>query len=345
MVRTLLQVPLSLKLLVANGVLMGAAVATGAGMGRADPIPGEPGGTVLIGMILLGMIGINWVLVKIALGPLKGLQEAADRVSRGDLGGRVPASPVADRALLRLISTFNEMVEATARTREARDRLSRDLLEAGERDRKALAEALLSGPAQTLSTTLLLLRRGNSGEDVPGLAADGVREALEELRRISAALHPPELDELGLANALRALIRSRLESRGIETDVEVDGTDRGLPPRLRLAAFRLIQEAVEMAARIPGVGAVALWLRREGSSLLVHVRLSGLLVEPGDRELSGAGESGLGSGLHRMFERSRLLGGDMEIQGGPGPETAILIRIPVDEAPAPAPVPSAAVPA
>jgi signal transduction histidine kinase len=327
MIRKLLQVPLGFKLMVANGVLLAAAVLAGVGLERADPFPGEVGGLAVIGGILTGMIGINWVLVKIALGPLKGLQEAADRVSRGDLEARIPHSPVADRALLNLTETFNQMVDATARTQGARDRLSRDLLAEGERDRKALAEELLAGPAQTLSTALLLLRRSDGGSDSRRMAADVLKEALEELRRISAALHPPELDELGLANALRALVRARIESRGIGTEVVVEGTEEGLPPGMRLGAFRLLQEGVETAARLGGLRAVKLWLRKDGSFLLAHVGLGGI----GNRAEGGAG-SGLDESLHRMFERTRLLGGEMEVQRGPGSELSILIRLPLEEA-------------
>jgi two-component system, NarL family, sensor histidine kinase UhpB len=325
MIRSLLQVPLGLKLVVANGILLAAAVVVGAGMGRAEPLPGEVGGFVVIGGILTGMIGINWILVKIALGPLKGLQQAADRVSRGNLEARVPHSPVADPALLHLTRTFNQMVDATARTQEARDRLSRDLLAAGERDRKALAEELLSGPAQTLSTALLLLRRSDGGADSRGLGADVLRGALEELRRISAALHPPELDELGLANALRALTRARIESRGIGTEVVVEGTEEGLPSGVRLGAFRLLQEGVETAARLKGLRAMKLWLRKDGPFLLAHVGMRGA----GDGDGTGLG---MGEGLHRMFERTRLLGGEMEVQAGPGSELSILIRLPLEEA-------------
>lgn len=328
MIRSLLQVPLGFKLVVANGVLLAAAALAGAGMGRADPLSGGVGGFIVIGSILTGMIGINWVLVKIALGPLKGLQEAADGVSRGDLETRVPHSPVADPALLNLIETFNQMVDATARTQENRDRLSRDLLAAGERDRKALAEELLSGPAQTLSTALLFLRRSDGGADSRGLAAEALREALEELRRISAALHPPELDELGLANALRALIRARIESRGIGTEVVVEGAEEGLPSGVRLGAFRLLQEGVETAARLEGLRTMKLWLRKDGPFLLAHVGLGG--VGDGD----GIGPE-MGEGLHRMFERTRLLGGDMEVQSDPGSELSVLIRVPLEEAPSP----------
>lgn len=332
MIRSLLQVPLGFKLVVANGVLLVATALAGAGMGRAAPLPGEVGGFVVIGGILAGMIGVNWVLVKIALGPLNGLQEAADRVSRGDLEARVPHSPVADPALLHLTRTFNQMVDATARTQAARDRLSRDLLAAGERDRKALAEELLSGPSQTLSAALLLLRRSDGRADSRDLAAEVLKEALEELRRISAALHPPELDELGLANALRALIRTRIESRGIGTEVVVEGTEEGLPSGVRLEAFRLLQEGVETAARLKGLRAMKLRLRKDGRFLLAQVGLGG----------DGDGiELGMGEGLHRMFERTRLLGGEMEVQAGPDSELSILIRLPLEEARTP-PEPSAA---
>ena len=334
MIRTLLQVPLSAKLLLANGVLLAAAAGVGAWMGRAGSPTGEPAALVVLSVIVLGMFGINWILVRIALAPVKRLEEAAVRVSGGDPDVQVPASPVADRSLRRLTGTFNEMVHSLGRLHRERDRLSQDLLAAGEQERKALAQELLSGPAQTLSTTLLLLRRNGSGGGDGAQAAESVRGALEELRRISAALHPPELNELGLATALRALTRSRLESREIQTQVKVEGTETGVPEKIRLGAFRLIQEAVEIAARMPRLDRVSLWLRKDGPSLLIHVSLAGLPPNLSPEALPAERESGLGSGLHRMVERARLMGGDVRIQGGPGPELAILVRLPVAEAPA-----------
>jgi two-component system, NarL family, sensor histidine kinase UhpB len=334
MIRTLLQVPLSAKLLLANGALLAAAAGVGAWMGRAGSPTGEPAALAVLSVIVLGMFGINWILVRIALAPVKRLEEAAVRVSGGDPDVQVPASPVADRSLQRLTRTFNEMVHSLGRLHRERDRLSQDLLAAGEQERKSLAQELLSGPAQTLSTTLLLLRRNGSGDGDGAQAAESVRGALEELRRISAALHPPELNELGLATALRALTRSRLESREIQTQVKVEGTEKGVPEEIRLGAFRLIQEAVEIAARIPRLDRVSLWLRKDGPSLLIHVSLAGLPPNLSPEALPEERESGLGSGLHRMVERARLMGGDVRIQGGPGPELAILVRLPVTEAPA-----------
>lgn len=333
MIRYLLQIPLSVKLLVANGVLIAAAAATGVAFGRADPAVDGAFALVLLLAILLVMIGVNSLLVKIALGPVRRMGEAAERVSRGNLDTLVPPSPVADRSLGRLIDTFNDMVSSVRRTREVRDRLVRDLLAAGERDRKVLADELLAGPSQSLSTTLLLLRRHRSeGDESAGLAAESVREALEELRRISAALHPPELDELGLAPALRVLVRSRLESRGIPCRVEVKGRGGDLPRELRLAVFRLVQEGVEIPAAFPDLTSASLALRRNEDALVILLAFRAHGAEDGMEHAPGARPRGLAGTLRRMEERARLLGGTLDVRAAPEGETELRIRIPIQEA-------------
>lgn len=346
MIRTLLQVPLAAKLLVANGVLLGAAAAAGFWIGRAQSLLEEPFGFALLAIIVPGMIGINSLLVKVALGPVKVLEETAARVARGEQEARAPSSPVADPSLRRLTETFNDMLEAGSRTGASRDLLARELLEAAERDRRLLAEELLAGPAQTLSATLLLLGGNGGARQAAPAATAAVRETLEQLRRISAALHPPELHEIGLATALRALVRSRLESRGIQVEVEVEGTERGVPSAARLGAYRLVQEAVDLAAQLPPPARFQLWLRREGRSLLTHVVLARADGPPDASHGSARPEDPaviqgaqratapirLPEGAaRRMVERARLLGGDLRVEPGPsGSEIAILVRLPVE---------------
>jgi hypothetical protein len=74
---------------------------------------------------------------------------------------------------------------------------------------------------------------------------------------------------------------------------------------------------------------VSLWLRKDGPSLLIHVALAGLPPELSPQALPELRDRGLGTGLHRMVERARLMAGDVKIHGGPGPELAILVRLPV----------------
>jgi two-component system, NarL family, sensor histidine kinase UhpB len=330
-IRRLLRIPLFLKLVVGNGILLAAAAGTGVALGRADPgTVGVGGSLVILLMILLGMIGVNGLLVKLALGPLEHLSQAADRVAKGELGVRVRPPAQADGALRRLFRTFDRMLLSMERSRETRDGLARDLLEAGEHDRRLLSGEILGGSAQSLSTALLLLGGSRAGEADRDPAASAVREALEDLRRISALLHPPELADLGLATALRALMRSALEAKGVPCRVEVGGDGAGLREELSVGAFRIVQEGVALAGRIPELNAAALRLRRTRSVLLIRLELSGVpssfLVGAG----TGWREVGMRAILRRMTERARLLGGTLGIATDQRSCLAVRIRLPLE---------------
>jgi len=330
MLRSLLRVPLTLKLLVANGLFLAAAAMTGTAFG--PPGPGGPGvesHLLPFLIILLVMVGVNGLLVRIALGPLKQLELAAARVRRGDLRTRVRPSPVADRAFRGVFRAFNQMVRSLQRTGAARDELARDLLEASEQDRKILAAELLGGAAQDLSTALLLLREAPQPDrdpDASGAVAT-VRSALHELRRIASELHPPELEDLGLATAIRALVRSGVESRGVRCTVAVGADARRVPPGISLEIFRLIQESIGLAGRFPELEGFRMRLRATESVLFV--RLEFLEADP---SLRGGGWAGLDAEavLRRMAERARLLGGGMRLgarPGGTGRRPALTVRL------------------
>ena len=56
-------------------------------------------------------------------------------------------------------------------------------------------------------------------------------------------LHPPLLDELGLALALRSYVNTFSQRSGIAVDLSLPTIDR-LPGEVELALFRVIQEAL-----------------------------------------------------------------------------------------------------
>jgi signal transduction histidine kinase len=187
------------------------------------------------------------------------------------------------------------------------------LLDAGEREGRARSRALHGGPGQTLAVARLLLGQlaGRlEDDDARQLAevSELLGDALAELRRLEHALHPPTLDDLGLAPALRWLLRegagASLPDAELVLDTQAeeragDGEralyrstedllhavrEAGAPaPRLRLHGRGAV---LRLAAR--GEGLVEAWARRDPELLLARLRLEGcggrLFVAPaGDR--------------------------------------------------------------
>src|SRR5438270_1826751 len=121
LLRAILGIPLQLKLLGANLVILGIAVFVL--LGPFHPSPGRLTDVlVVVGALLVGALA-NLALVRVALRPITTLEHVARRVSEGRFSERVPASIVADRDLAQLSTTMNDMLDKLAAGRERMRRL------------------------------------------------------------------------------------------------------------------------------------------------------------------------------------------------------------------------------
>ena len=116
----ILGVPLEMKLLGANLIIMLAAVTMLFG-----PIELETTrmtDALLVVTALAAASLVNVALVRLALRPLKSLTQVAWLVSQGLLGARVPASMMADRELTQLSRTINQLLDDIVAQRDKLDR-------------------------------------------------------------------------------------------------------------------------------------------------------------------------------------------------------------------------------
>ncbi|HLH38189.1 MAG TPA: histidine kinase [Bryobacteraceae bacterium] len=144
------------------------------------------------------------------------------------------------------------------------------LLKLHDRERRELCRELHANAAQQIAALQLkleLLMQGNS--PLPPKAAQVLAECCSiagecarEIRRICYSLHPPLLDEMGLAAALR----SRPEVRKIAAHLP-ESLPR-LSPEREIAIFRMIEEALPRISRLS--------LTRKGRSLIVELDLPAL---------------------------------------------------------------------
>src|SRR5687768_17899699 len=131
--RVLLEVPLEIKLLGANLIILGVAVLVLFG-----PIHLHPGRLTDVYVVVAALIlsaAVNFALVRLALRPVNALERVARLVSEGRLAERVPESIVADRELTRLLTTINEMLDSLAAGRERMRKLGAEVVYAEERER------------------------------------------------------------------------------------------------------------------------------------------------------------------------------------------------------------------
>lgn len=335
----LLGLPLFLKVLFANCVV----VLLGVGLGTwftltfvADPTGAVhwPAVAVMLVVGFAGSVLINAAVLSLALQPLHALERTVDRVAAGDLSARAQPVLFRDPDVERLGETLNTMLDVLGEHRGLLQKLSEQVLEAQEDERKRIARELHDETAQSLTTLLIrlkILERARSAEEMGGQIEElrGLTlQTLEAVRKLAVELRPATLDDLGLVAALEAYTEgyaSRIPLATMEFSAQgFDDQDGRLPPQLELVLYRVVQEALTNAAKHSSARNVRVELRRNSSEVVARVLDdgSGFAVE----EMMRSRERGLG--LFGMQERLALVRGSLSIDSGPGQGTRIEARVP-----------------
>jgi signal transduction histidine kinase len=173
------------------------------------------------------------------------------------------------RALGRQVGSALQQAELTSQLEERTDelaRLSTRLVEQHEDERKRLARELHDETGQLFSAMRMEVGALNG---VPGAAEvaarmDGlVTAGLTSLRRVTAALRPSLLDDLGLLSAIRSLVAQVAREGLVQATLHAPDTLDAMPRERELALFRAAQEGITNVLR-----------HAQGSQLLVTLRIN-----------------------------------------------------------------------
>ena len=322
---TALRVPLMIKLLGANVLALALVVA----VVFAHP-PALPSVSVVVLAVIGGLLVFGG-LAAVALLPLRGIEAVASRVWRGDFGARVDASPVADRDMKRIGTTFNLLLDGLVTDRSRVQALATAVIDAGDRERASLARELHDSTAQQLAAIVLQLSAAARDSTDPALAQrlemirEQAKETLEEVRLLSHTVHPRVLDDLGLAAALKKLGREVAEASKLEVDVAATD-ERNIPPAAAAVLYRVAQAAVHNVVK--HAHARHLELRLTGmpgeNRAVLEVSDDGVGFDVADAEKRRPG-----MGLFTMRERVALAGGQFDIESSPSEGTRIIASVPV----------------
>ncbi|MDE2441926.1 MAG: cache domain-containing protein, partial [Betaproteobacteria bacterium] len=149
-----------------------------------------------------------------------------------------------------------------------------------------------------------------------------LNETLGEVRRISHALRPAILDDLGLLAALDHLGREFSDRTGLAVSVVHHGSGGVWTPAVATTLFRIAQEALGNVER--HAGAVSVHIVTEQS--VDELRMA--IVDDGHGFDSAASGVTDGIGLHNMRERAIALRGSLAIASGPqGTEVRVAIPL------------------
>jgi signal transduction histidine kinase len=327
LVERALSVPLLGKLVGANLIIVLAALAGVAAERRFN----APGNVVpILGVALGTSLLVNLALVYVALRPLADLENAAARVSAGDLDARVAPSVLADRDMARVGTTLNAVLDRLMEDRARVRRLAAQVISAQDEERARVARELHDSTAQILTAVMLQIgaaaRESASAPLSERIATlrELAAEALEEVRSLSHTMHPRILDDLGLAAALEWLGRQTQSQTSLDVHVSVEAGAEGIPSPIASVLYRVAQEALRNAVRHANAGIVELNLGQEGGAAVLEVRDDGQGFD-----VRSAEERRPGMGLFSMRERVALVNGKLTVTSGRGRGTRVVATVPL----------------
>jgi signal transduction histidine kinase len=227
---------------------------------------------------------------------------------------------------------------AEAQTQEElKGELFRRIVDAQEAERQRIARDLHDETGQALTAIGMGLRglstalTNNRNRDqavktlrhLETLAAD----SLHELQRLIADLRPSHLDDLGLPAALRWYAGIVQERTGLKITVDIEGDELLISAALKIAVFRIVQEALNNITKHAQAKDVYIKLEYQPKHVVVSVRDDGVGFDLDTVQMRRARRPSLG--LAGMQERAALVRGEVSIQSSPGQGTMVEARLPL----------------
>jgi PAS domain S-box-containing protein len=247
-------------------------------------------------------------------------------------------------ARLRLAKDELESVveERTAALR----RLSSQLLSVQDSERRGIARELHDSLGQYLVGLKLnvdMLRRAPGREELWSQSEELMQRCISEIRTLSYLLHPPTMDDAGLASAARWYVEGFGQRSGLKVSLDAPSDLGRLPDAVELALFRVLQETLTNVHRHSGASAADILMLIEDNQLILEIKDNGRGMQP---EVVGrfcATGAGMGIGLTSIRERVRELGGRLKLESNAN-GTSLRVAIPITSNTATAPQVVAEVP-
>lgn len=218
---------------------------------------------------------------------------------------------------------YYESLEAERELKE----LSKRLVEAEERERRAISRELHDEVGQSLNALLLdveNLVQMSSGDEAFRQGLQKVKTLAEncvnEVRNMALLLRPSMLDDLGLVAALDWQGREVSKRTGMVVDTVEENVSDNLPEDHKTCVYRIVQEALNNCSKHSYAKKVWVVVSQEPH----HLRVS---IEDDGKGFDQSRVCGLG--LIGMNERVSQLGGVLQVDSDPARGTLLRVDLPL----------------
>jgi len=208
------------------------------------------------------------------------------------------------------------------------------LLQAQDDERRRIARDLHDGTGQQLSGIVLSVGQVLADfppghEQLRQLLQDShvaSRQALNEVRAVSYALHPPILDGLGLISALHWYLDGLQKRTSFNIDFDAPAALPETSPDAQRTLFRIVQESIANGLRHSGGTALRVKLSDNGNGITLEIEDNGRGMSTDELERAESAAS-LGVGIAGMRERVRQLHGIFKLNSS-STGTRVLVSLP-----------------
>lgn len=283
---------------------------------------------VLVPAFMLALVAI-WFGVKQIVQPLQRLETKAAALAWGDFETiKEPVGGISE--VQHLQKELTQMANKVQSAQEGLHDYIGAITSAQEEERTRLARELHD---DTIQAVIALKQRvqlaQTSVKDPAGRQSlkeleDLAERTVENLRRLTRALRPIYLEDLGLVTALEMLARETSQSHSLVVEFQQSGRERRLSREVELALYRIAQEALNNVVHHANA---------KHASLTIHfnqdVRLEieddgvGFTVPKSPTDFAPSGHFG----LLGIRERADLIGAKLDVQSGAGQGTRLSVQL------------------
>jgi signal transduction histidine kinase len=284
---------------------------------------------VLIPPLLFAIAGL-WFVTKQIIQPLQKLETKAAALAWGDFEA-IQDSVGGISEVQHLQIELTEMSRKVKAAQEGLHDYIGAITSAQEEERNRLARELHDDTIQAiiaLKQRVQLAQKSvkdRSGKQSLKELETLAEQTIENLRRLTRALRPIYLEDLGLVTALEMLTRETSQNNQIVVDFQKTGQERRLSREIELSLYRIAQEALNNVVKHSKAAHADLKIAFDTSEIQIEVidNGSGFTVPGSPTEFASNGHFGL-LGIH---ERADLIGAKLEIESTLGGGTRLRVTL------------------
>ena len=268
--------------------------------------------------------GIVYILVALLIGILvailisnrltAGLYKLISTVEKIESGDRdVRATSFRSRELLNLGTAFNQMLDEISAQERERQQISMELHDN--------VKQLMAGCLLNIDFMKMIVKDEKASTAIDNIKKY-LREAIEELRRISHQLAPSIDASISLEEKIKTVVSTMNVAKTIEIRYQFDEFQEAIKAEVQLAMYRIIQEQFTNILKHANASLVEIIVQRRNGDICMSIEDNGVGFDTHSTKN--------GIGLENIKRRVQVFNGSFSIQALAGKGCKLDVQFPVD---------------